>query len=77
MGGVTSAEERGRLIVVALIVVCSVGGFHLREWQTCGFGDIVACASEAPMQLCCQRRELAVSSSQFLCHGGQFDEHGV
>ncbi len=27
MGGVTSAEECGRLIVIALIVVYSVGGF--------------------------------------------------
>jgi hypothetical protein len=32
MRGVTSAEERGRLFIVTLIVVCSVVVFHLREW---------------------------------------------
>ncbi len=26
-GGVTSAEEHGRLIFIVLIVMCSVGGF--------------------------------------------------
>jgi hypothetical protein len=48
--------------------------YHLREWQTRGFGDVVARASEAPMRLRCQYHELAV---KFFAMGADFDEHGV
>jgi hypothetical protein len=61
--GVTSAAESGRLLVVTLIIVCLWVVFHLREWQTRGFDNVVARASEAPVQLRRQRHIILANSS--------------
>jgi hypothetical protein len=55
---VSSADDSGRFAIVAAVL----GGlwwFYLRrEWQARVFGNAVTCASEHPVRLRCQNREL-------------------
>ncbi len=51
--------------------------FHHGEWQTHGFGNVVAHASDAPMPLRCYRCELTVDDHGKEEMGVNFVEHGV
>ena len=68
--GGTSADDSGRLIMMASFF----GGlwciFYLGDCTNCDSGFVVACASDTPVQLRCQRREAVVITLQILCHGG-------
>jgi hypothetical protein len=68
----TACQRDGKVIVVASFLVAGGSIFNLWEHQTPSFCDVVACASDTPVQLRCQNRERNLASWRKISHRGQF-----
>ena len=70
--GGTSANDSGRLIMIASFFGGLWWIFYLGDCTKHDSGFVVARTSDTPVQLRRQCREAVVITSQILCHGGQF-----
>jgi len=68
----TTCQRDGNVIIVASFLVAGGSIFNLWERQTPSFCNIVACASDTPVQLRCQNCERNLASWQKISHRGQF-----
>ena len=68
----TMCQRDGNVIVIASFLVAGGSIFNLCEHQTPSFCNVVAHASDTPVQLCHQNRERNLESWQKISHKGQF-----
>ena len=70
--GGTSVDESGGLIMMASFFGGLWRIFYLGDCTNRDSSFVVACTSDTPMPLRCQRHEVVVITSRILCHGGRF-----
>ncbi len=68
----TTCQRDGNVIVLTSFLVAGVSILNLWERQTPSFCDVVARASDTPVQLRRQNRERNLASWQKISHRGQF-----
>jgi hypothetical protein len=68
----TTCQRDGNVIAVASFLVAGGSIFNLWERQTPSFCDVVARASDTPVQLRCQNRKRNLASWQKISHRGEF-----
>ncbi len=68
----TMCQRDGNVIVVASFLVTGGSIFNLWERQTPSFCNVVARASDTPLQLRCQNRKRNLASWRKISHRGQF-----
>jgi hypothetical protein len=68
----TTCQRDGNVITVASFLVAGGSIFNLWERKTPSFCDVVARASDTPVQLRCQNRKRNLASWQKISHRGQF-----